>query len=147
MEKIKTDTGLMIIAWNTAFVNGESSAAFGDFSVCKNMPLNPSIKEQLAKWSDLLSPTGRPGGSLSPVHCWLPSRRQRLPPCQKFQKTNRAKLENFLPCRDQLKIMCIFSGLDLQRLAEDELIRLHGTHLLHQNGRVLSDHLTRLAAR
>jgi hypothetical protein len=39
----------------------------------------------------------------------------------------------FYLCRDQLKIMrASFRDLDPTRLAEDELIRLHGTHLLRQ---------------
>ena len=117
-------------------VNGESSAAFGDFSALqKYATQNLSIKEQLAKWSDPLSPTED-----QVAHSLQRSLLASLPSLAHFidvarsGKTNLSEIRRiFYLCRDQLKIMrASFRDLDPQRLAEDELIRLHGTHLLHQ---------------
>ena len=117
-------------------VRGDSSAAFGDFAdlqkfVCDNLIL----KNELVKWTDPLRPAEDPVAQ-SLQRSLLAS----LPSLAHFTdlagsgKIGLSEVRRiFYLCRDQLKIMrASFHDLDPQRLAEDELIRVHGTHLLHQ---------------
>ena len=117
-------------------VSGDSAAAFGDFSsLHKLAEKNGSSQEEINKiYSEL-----RPNQDLihQSVHRTLLA---SLPSLQHF--IDRARLGKvelsdvrriFYLCRDQLKIMrASFRDLDPQRLADDELIRVHGTHLLRQ---------------
>ena len=117
-------------------VRGDSSAAFGDFAdlqkfVCDNLIL----KNELVKWTDPLRPAEDPVAQ-SLQRSLLAS----LPSLAHFTdlagsgKIGLSEVRRiFYLCRDQLKIMrASFQDLDPQRLAEDELIRVHGTHLLRQ---------------
>jgi hypothetical protein len=117
-------------------VSGDSSAAFGDFSdlrkfVCDNLIL----ENELVKWTDPLRPAEDPVAQ-SLQRSLLAS----LPSLAHFTdlagsgKIGLSEVRRiFYLCRDQLKIMrASFQDLDPQRLAEDELIRVHGTHLLRQ---------------
>ena len=117
-------------------VRGDSSAAFGDFAdlqkfVCDNLIL----KNELVKWTDPLRPAEDPVAQ-SLQRSLLAS----LPSLAHFTdlagsgKIGLSEVRRiFYLCRDQLKIMrASFHDLDPQRLAEDELIRVHGTHLLRQ---------------
>ena len=117
-------------------VSGESSAAFGDFSdlqkfVCDNLIL----ENELVKWTDPLRPAEDPVAQ-SLQRSLLAS----LPSLAHFTdlagsgKIGLSEVRRiFYLCRDQLKIMrASFQDLDPQRLADDELIRVHGTHLLRQ---------------
>ena len=117
-------------------VNGESSAAFGDFSALQNFASQSfSIKDQLGGWADPLSPTDDPV-----AHSLQRSLLAALPSLSHFidlagsGKANLSEVRRiFYLCRDQLKIMrASFRDLDPTRLEEDELIRLHGSHLLRQ---------------
>jgi hypothetical protein len=117
-------------------VNGESSAAFGDFSALQNFASQSfSIKDQLGEWADPLSPTDDPV-----AHSLQRSLLAALPSLSHFidlAESGKANLSEvrriFYLCRDQLKIMrASFRDLDPMRLEEDELIRLHGSHLLRQ---------------
>ena len=117
-------------------VSGDSSAAFGDFSdlrkfVCDNLIL----ENELVNWTDPLRPAEDPVAQ-SLQRSLLAS----LPSLAHFTdlagsgKIGLSEVRRiFYLCRDQLKIMrASFQDLDPQRLAEDELIRVHGTHLLRQ---------------
>lgn len=117
-------------------VNGESPAAFGDFSALQRFTAQREpIKEQLSEWTDLLYPTPDPVD-----HSLQRSLLASLPSLAHFidlackGKINLSEVRRiFYLCRDQLKIMrASFRDLDPQRLEQDELIRLHGTHLLRQ---------------
>lgn len=117
-------------------VNGQSSAAFGDFSALQKFAAqNFSIKEHLVQWTGLIVPTEDPV-----AHSLQRSLLASLPSLAHFLdlagsgKANLSEIRRiFYLCRDQLKIMrASFRDLDPQRLEDDELIRLHGTHLLRQ---------------
>ena len=117
-------------------VSGDSPAAYGDFSVLRKfLGHNISLNKKLNEWSGTLSPGEDPVN-----HSLQRSLLASLPSLSHF--TDLASLGNiglseirriFYLCRDQLKIMrASFRDLDPQRLADDELIRMHGTHLLRQ---------------
>ncbi len=117
-------------------VNGESPAAFGDFSALQKFANQTlSIKDQLNEWVDPLCCTQDPV-----AHSLQRSLLASLPSLAHFLDlagTGKATLSEvrriFYLCRDQLKIMrASFNDLDPQRLEQDELIRMHGTHLLRQ---------------
>ena len=117
-------------------VSGESSAAFGDFGGLQKFATdNFSIENELHGWTDPLVPDHNPV-----AHSLQRSLLASLPSLSHFLDlagTGKIGLSEvrriFYLCRDQLKIMrASFRDLDPQRLAEDELIRLHGTHLLRQ---------------
>ena len=117
-------------------VSGESPAAFGDFGGLQKFATdNFSIENELHGWTDPLVPDHNPV-----AHSLQRSLLASLPSLSHFLDlagTGKIGLSEvrriFYLCRDQLKIMrASFRDLDPQRLAEDELIRLHGTHLLRQ---------------
>jgi hypothetical protein len=117
-------------------VSGESPAALGDFSTLQKFASdNFSIEKELDGWTDSLSPDQNPV-----AHSLQRSLLASLPSLSHFldlagtRKIGLSEVRRiFYLCRDQLKIMrASFRDLDPQRLAEDELIRLHGTHLLRQ---------------
>ena len=117
-------------------VDGQSAAAFGNFSALQNFAVQGlSIKENLGGWLDPLSPSEDPV-----AHSLQRSLLAALPSLSHFidlagsGKANLSEVRRiFYLCRDQLKIMrASFRDLDPQRLEQDELIRLHGSHLIHQ---------------
>jgi hypothetical protein len=117
-------------------VSGESPAAFGDFEGLQKFASgNFSIENELHGWTDPLAPDQNPV-----AHSLQRSLLASLPSLSHFLDlagTGKIGLSEvrriFYLCRDQLKIMrASFRDLDPQRLAQDELIRLHGTHLLRQ---------------
>ena len=117
-------------------VNGESPAAFGDFEALQKFAdENLSIKKQLIGWADTLRPEENPVD-----HSLQRSLLASLPSLAHFLdlaangKVGLSEIRRiFYLCRDQLKIMrASFRDLDPHRLAEDELIRIHGSHLLRQ---------------
>jgi hypothetical protein len=117
-------------------VSGDSSAAFGDFG-----PLSQFAFDHFTGDHNPL----RSASSFSPNDDLADLSVQRsmlasLPSLLHFLeiaasgKVGLSEVRRiFYLCRDQLKIMrASFRDLDPSRLAEDELIRLHGTHLLRQ---------------
>jgi len=117
-------------------VSGDSPAAFGDFA-----PLSQFANEHLTGNNNPL----RSASTFSPKEELADLSVQRsilasLPSLLHFLeiagsgKVGLSEVRRiFYLCRDQLKIMrASFRDLDPIRLAEDELIRLHGTHLLRQ---------------
>jgi hypothetical protein len=117
-------------------VSGDSPAAFGDFA-----PLSQFAKDHLTGNHNPL----RSASVFSPKEDLVDLSVQRsmlasLPSLLHFLeiagsgKVGLSEVRRiFYLCRDQLKIMrASFRDLDPGRLAEDELIRLHGTHLLRQ---------------
>lgn len=117
-------------------VSGDSPAAFGDFGPLKKFAGdNISIEKKLSSWTDPLCPDECPV-----AHSVQRSLLASLPSLAHFlalASSGKIGLSEarriFYLCRDQLKIMrASFRDLDPQRLADDELIRSHGTHLLRQ---------------
>ena len=117
-------------------VSGESPAAFGDFAgLQKFAAKNLSIADEMIGWTDPLTPDENPV-----EHSLQRSLLASLPSLSHFLDlagSGRIGLTEvrriFYLCRDQLKIMrASFRDLDPQRLADDELIRVHGSHLLRQ---------------
>lgn len=117
-------------------VSGDSAAAFGDFSNLQKFASdNFSISSNLNQWTDSFSPDENPA-----AHSLQRSLLASLPSLSHFLdlagsgKIGLSEVRRiFYLCRDQLKIMrASFRDLDPQRLADDELIRLHGSHLLRQ---------------
>lgn len=117
-------------------VSGESPAAFGDFAGLQKFAAeNLSIADEMTGWTDPLSPDENPV-----EHSLQRSLLASLPSLSHFLDlagSGRIGLTEvrriFYLCRDQLKIMrASFRDLDPQRLADDELIRVHGSHLLRQ---------------
>ncbi len=117
-------------------VSGESAAAFGDFKALHKFASdNLSIEKQLNGWTDSLCPEENPV-----AHSLQRSLLASLPSLAHFLdlagsgKISLSEVRRiFYLCRDQLKIMrASFRDLDPQRLAEDELIRIHGSYLLRQ---------------
>ena len=117
-------------------VNGESPAAFGDFKALQKFAdENLPIKKQLIGWTNTLRPEENPVD-----HSLQRSLLASLPSLAHFLdlagngKVGLSEIRRiFYLCRDQLKIMrASFRDLDPHRLAEDELIRIHGSHLLRQ---------------
>jgi len=117
-------------------VSGQSPAAFGDFGALQKFASeNFSIENELQGWTDPLCPDQNPV-----AHSLQRSLLASLPSLSHFLDlagTGNIGLSEvrriFYLCRDQLKIMrASFRDLDPQRLAQDELIRIHGTHLLRQ---------------
>lgn len=117
-------------------VSGESPAAFGDFAGLQKFAAeNLSIADEMIGWTDPLTPDENPV-----EHSLQRSLLASLPSLSHFLDlagSGRIGLTEvrriFYLCRDQLKIMrASFRDLDPQRLADDELIRVHGSHLLRQ---------------
>jgi hypothetical protein len=117
-------------------VSGESPAAFGDFGGLQKFATdNFSIEKELDAWTASLCPDQNPV-----AHSLQRSLLASLPSLSHFLdlagtcKISLSEVRRiFYLCRDQLKIMrASFRDLDPQRLAQDELIRIHGTHLLRQ---------------
>jgi hypothetical protein len=117
-------------------VSGDSPSAFGDFSALRRfLGRNTDLCKQLNEWSTALSPGDDPVS-----HSLQRSLLASLPSLAHFidlagsGKIGLSEVRRiFYLCRDQLKIMrASFRDLDPQRLADDELIRIHGTHLLRQ---------------
>ncbi len=117
-------------------VSGESPAAFGDFAGLQKFAAeNLSIADEMIGWTDPLTPDENPV-----EHSLQRSLLASLPSLSHFLDlagSGRIGLTEvrriYYLCRDQLKIMrASFRDLDPQRLADDELIRVHGSHLLRQ---------------
>ena len=119
-------------------VGGESPTAFGDFNTLQTFATQSlSIGKELNCWTDPLCPDENPAS-----HSLQRSLLASLPSLAHFLelagsgKIGLSEVRRiFYLCRDQLKIMrASFRDLDPQRLTDDELIRLHGSQLLRQNG-------------
>jgi hypothetical protein len=117
-------------------VSGQSPAAFGDFGALQKFAsANFSIENELDELTDPLIPDQNPV-----AHSLQRTLLASLPSLSHFLDLAGAGniglsdiRRIFYLCRDQLKIMrASFRDLDPQRLAQDELIRIHGTHLLRQ---------------
>ena len=117
-------------------VQGDAAAAFGEYLPLQNyISSRTAINQELTQWTEPLSP------GVDPVdHSVQRSLLASLPSLAHFLElagSGKVALSDvrriFYLCRDQLKIMrASFADLDPQRLADDELIRIHGSHLLRQ---------------
>jgi len=117
-------------------VTGNSPAAFGDFSsLCKLADRYFSPIEKLGEvYSSFLPNEDFVEQSIQrALLASLPSLHHFLERAQAGKIALSDVRRIFYLCRDQLKIMrASFRDLDPQKLAEDELLRVHGTHLLRQ---------------
>ena len=117
-------------------VRGDSPAAFGDFAQLRQFAGNQfTDSDNLFGAMSTLQPCDDQADQS--VHRSLLASLPSLLHFLELAGTGKIGLSEvrriFYLCRDQLKIMrASFRDLDPTRLAEDELIRLHGTHLLRQ---------------